>query len=311
MTTVGRGRTDGYLASTEVSAIVTRRAWPPCRSTAGACSSSFRTARGRCRCRCCSTSSSASWSARRRRSTYLVALGTHAPMSDAELSRLRRPARRRRPRGPSPHLQSPLGRSGHVRPSSARFRPTRSPTLSGGRLRAGRCRVALNRLVVEYDHVLICGPVFPHEVAGFSGGTKYLFPGIAAPRDHPLHALAGRARHELRDHRDARHARARRDRPRGRAARRRRSRSSRSSSRTMASPGAFCRRRRTTPGARPPLLSARRHIAWVDRPFDRMLSIMPPMYDDLWTAAKGVYKAEPGDCRRRRGHRSSRRTSTR
>ena len=29
--------------------------------------------------------------------------------------------------------------------------------------------------------MLICGPVFPHEVAGFSGGTKYLFPGIAAP----------------------------------------------------------------------------------------------------------------------------------
>ena len=41
--------------------------------------------------------------------------------------------------------------------------------------------VALNRLATEYDHVLICGPVFPHEVAGFSGGTKYLFPGIAAP----------------------------------------------------------------------------------------------------------------------------------
>src|SRR3990170_2645318 len=41
--------------------------------------------------------------------------------------------------------------------------------------------VALNRLATEYDHVLICGPVFPHEVVGFSGGTKYLFPGIAAP----------------------------------------------------------------------------------------------------------------------------------
>ncbi len=39
--------------------------------------------------------------------------------------------------------------------------------------------VALNRLVLDYDHILICGPVFPHEVAGFSGGTKYLFPGIA------------------------------------------------------------------------------------------------------------------------------------
>ena len=33
----------------------------------------------------------------------------------------------------------------------------------------------------NYDQLIICGPVFPHEVAGFSSGTKYLFPGIAAP----------------------------------------------------------------------------------------------------------------------------------
>jgi nickel-dependent lactate racemase len=41
------------------------------------------------------------------------------------------------------------------------------------------------------------------------------------------------------------------------------------------------------------LLSARRHVVWVDRPFDRVLSIMPTMYGDLWTAAKGMYKTEP------------------
>ena len=40
-------------------------------------------------------------------------------------------------------------------------------------------------------------------------------------------------------------------------------------------------------------LSARRHIVWVDRPFDRVLSVMPRLYDDLWTAAKGMYKMEP------------------
>jgi len=32
---------------------------------------------------------------------------------------------------------------------------------------------------------------------------------------------------------------------------------------------------------------------WVDRPFTRVLSMMPTMYDDLWTAAKGMYKLEP------------------
>ena len=39
--------------------------------------------------------------------------------------------------------------------------------------------VVLNRLIFDYDQLLICGPVFPHEVAGFSGGAKYFFPGIA------------------------------------------------------------------------------------------------------------------------------------
>jgi nickel-dependent lactate racemase len=40
-------------------------------------------------------------------------------------------------------------------------------------------------------------------------------------------------------------------------------------------------------------LSAQRHIVWVDEPFERVLSVMPSLYDDLWTAAKGMYKVEP------------------
>jgi nickel-dependent lactate racemase len=40
-------------------------------------------------------------------------------------------------------------------------------------------------------------------------------------------------------------------------------------------------------------LSAKIHIKYVDRPFKRVLSVMPRMYDDIWTAAKGMYKLEP------------------
>jgi nickel-dependent lactate racemase len=40
-------------------------------------------------------------------------------------------------------------------------------------------------------------------------------------------------------------------------------------------------------------LSGRRHIVWLDRPFERMLAVMPEMYSDLWTGAKGMYKVEP------------------
>ena len=63
-------------------------------------------------------------------------------------------------------------------------------TLSGNNTYAGPTRVLqgrlvrdvdvrLNRAVVEHDVTLILGPVFPHEVVGFSGGNKYLFPGVA------------------------------------------------------------------------------------------------------------------------------------
>ena len=40
-------------------------------------------------------------------------------------------------------------------------------------------------------------------------------------------------------------------------------------------------------------LSAELDIVWVERPFERVLSVMPEMYDDLWTGAKGMYKVEP------------------
>jgi nickel-dependent lactate racemase len=40
-------------------------------------------------------------------------------------------------------------------------------------------------------------------------------------------------------------------------------------------------------------LSSQKHITWVEKPFQRALAVMPEMYDDLWTAAKGMYKLEP------------------
>src|SRR5690606_15407149 len=52
--------------------------------------------------------------------------------------------------------------------------------LSGGLL-AENVPVRVSRLVTEYDVALVVGPVFPHEVVGFSGGNKYFFPGISGP----------------------------------------------------------------------------------------------------------------------------------
>jgi len=40
-------------------------------------------------------------------------------------------------------------------------------------------------------------------------------------------------------------------------------------------------------------LSAERHIRWYEKPFQRVLSNAPSMYDELWTCAKAMYKVEP------------------
>jgi nickel-dependent lactate racemase len=40
-------------------------------------------------------------------------------------------------------------------------------------------------------------------------------------------------------------------------------------------------------------LSARHHIRWCDAPFQRVLACAPLMYNELWTAAKAMYKVEP------------------
>ncbi len=36
--------------------------------------------------------------------------------------------------------------------------------------------VRLNKLIFDYDQIIICGPVFPHEVVGFSGGNEVFLP---------------------------------------------------------------------------------------------------------------------------------------
>jgi len=57
--------------------------------------------------------------------------------------------------------------------------------------------VTINRLLDAgvYDTVLVFGATVPHEVAGFAGGAKYFFPGVAGPElthtTHWLGALAG------------------------------------------------------------------------------------------------------------------------
>lgn len=63
-------------------------------------------------------------------------------------------------------------------------------------LLSGAVSVNLNRLLAPdvYDTVLVIGATVPHEVAGFAGGAKYFFPGVAGPDlTHATHWLGALA----------------------------------------------------------------------------------------------------------------------
>ena len=154
-----------------------------------------------------------------------------------------------------------------------------------------RVSILINKAVLEYDHVIILGPTFPHEVVGFSGGAKYLFPGISGPEmidaTHWLGALAGVVGTiGIKDTpvRAMIHAAARRlETPTTLIAL------------TVAGhdlAGIFIGDLYEAWNAAADF-SSQRHIRWVDKPFQRVLSCAPPMYDELWTGAKAMYKLEP------------------
>jgi len=220
---------------------------------------------------------------------YLVALGTHQPMSDAQLSKL----------VGRPMINGRAGKSqvfNHRWDDPASFVtlgviPARDISeITGGRM-AQDVPVRLNRLILDYDQLLICGPVFPHEVVGFSGGTKYFFPGIAGAEiinfTHWLGAVMtnykviGAGYTPVRAVIDR--ATALIDRP------------SACFALVVTHEGLaglyFGSPQEAWQAAS--ALSAEKHIVYVDKPFRRVLSVMPTMYDDLWTAAKGMYKMEP------------------
>jgi nickel-dependent lactate racemase len=220
---------------------------------------------------------------------YLVALGTHQPMRDAQLSKLLG----------QPVIDGQVGKSqifNHRWDDPANFVTLGViPASQIGEITSGLMAqdvpVRVNKLILGYDQLLICGPVFPHEVVGFSGGTKYFFPGIAAAEiinfTHWLGALMtsykviGAGYTPVRAVIDR--AAALIDRP------------SACFALVVSHEGLaglyFGSPQEAWQAAS--ALSARKHIVYVDKPFRRVLSVMPTMYDDLWTAAKGTYKMEP------------------
>ncbi len=163
--------------------------------------------------------------------------------------------------------------------------------ISGGVL-SMEVPVQINRRILDYDVALVVGPVFPHEVVGFSGGNKYFFPGISGPellnffhwlgalitnvgiigvQDTPVRRVVDRAAKLVPVER----------------------RCLAFVVSTDATPyGMFY----GTPedawrGASE--LSGRVHIKRHGQPYRQVLSCAPEMYDELWVAGKCMYKLEP------------------
>jgi nickel-dependent lactate racemase len=222
---------------------------------------------------------------------YLIALGTHPPMSPAAIDRLVGvSAAQRADSYPNVHIFNHEWSNPQALQTVGIISRAAADELTSGLL-VQDVPVALNRLILDYDVVLICGPVFPHEVAGFSGGAKYLFPGIAGPDiinfTHWLGALA-----------TSMHTIGVKD----TAVRRVIARAATFVPRPVVCLALVLRGddlhgvyvgSLEEAWSRAADLSAQLNITYVDRPFTRVLSAPAERYDDLWTAAKAMYKTEP------------------
>ncbi len=222
----------------------------------------------------------------------MIALGTHQPMSDAaicqrlEITEAERGGEYRRVQFFNHAWNSPAAlREIGVIPAAD------ISQLTNG-LFAMDVPVEINRLLFDYDQIVIIGPVFPHEVVGFSGGNKYLFPGVAGPRIlnffHWLGAVVtnpmiiGNKWTPVRRVVD------------------------RAGAMVNVEKLCFCMvvaPDKTLAGlyAGTPEaawdaaseLSRQVHITYRDRPFHTILSCAQPIYDELWTGGKAMYKLEP------------------
>lgn len=163
--------------------------------------------------------------------------------------------------------------------------------LTGG-LMSEDVPIEINEHIFDYDQLIICGPVFPHEVVGFSGGNKYFFPGISGSKvidfTHWMSAiitnLATIGHQDTPTRRVINKAAAMIPVPRA------------CFSMVVKGHDDLAGLYFGTPEeaqVEAAKLSAQVNITYVDKPFKLVISIMPSLYDDIWTAAKGMYKMEP------------------
>jgi nickel-dependent lactate racemase len=230
--------------------------------------------------------------ARARQLDFMIALGTHPILSEERIDALFGiPAGQREKIFPGSRFFNHRWDLPNTLRKIGTFSAERIDNLSGGLFHES-VDVVINSAVFEYDLVLILGPVFPHEVIGFSGGNKYLFPGISGGdflhffhwlgavvtcpeiigrKTTPVRALVDMAALLI---------------PTPRAC----------LAMVVRPDGALAGLFAGTPEeawSRAAELSAQIHIIYKEKPFHTVLGRAPEMYDELWTAGKVMYKLEP------------------
>jgi nickel-dependent lactate racemase len=229
-----------------------------------------------------------------KRLTAVVALGTHQPMSEPALAHhLGYSERGLEATYPGLTVLNHEWWTPDTFVELGTISAERVRELSGGLLDVP-AKVALNRQVVEHDVALVIGPVFPHEVVGFSGGNKYFFPGIAGEEiidlTHWVGALITSA--EIIGTLAVTPVRALIDEAAAMIP------SVRLALCVVAKSGSHDLHAASfgdpqAAWAAAAQVSAQTHVRYLDRPVKRVVSLIPSKYEDIWTAAKGFYKLEP------------------
>jgi nickel-dependent lactate racemase len=221
----------------------------------------------------------------------LVALGTHPPMPMEHIyERVGISEAEHKEKFPKTRFFNHLWKDPDSLVSLGEISEDQIEEISGGLFRMS-VNLTINKLATEYDHLMIVGPVFPHEVVGFSGGNKYLFPGIAGQEIidffHWLGAIItnpkiiGSKYTPVRKVVDVAASYLQVE---------------KSCFALVVKGSDLAGMYYGTPEeawSAAADLSDKLHIKYVDKPFHTVLSCAPAMYDDLWTGGKCMYKLEP------------------
>lgn len=221
---------------------------------------------------------------------FLIALGTHPPLSESAMLRhFGIGAASRNTTHAHVGIYNHAWQDPDALVSLGCISAETMMAISDGMLDAAP-EVLANKRLLDYDALVVAGPVFPHEVAGFSGGNKYFFPGVSGAEIlHLFHWLGALITNP--NINGVKHTPVRRVIDAAAAL-------------IPVPKYAFCLNvvagqcRAIAFGAPEAAWevaadwAAETHVIYKERPFQSVLALCPDRYEDIWTAGKCMYKLE-------------------